>query len=217
MKTAAIIFILSLCSFGISIAQSFSVEYFKKLADYSQVEFAEGQESAVIMTLDSLAVLTSGKTYLELLASSAPASVANSTERKRSICRLAGIDIDLVDRIILVEEMLTTPINPDDFRRNGIVFVNDSSFGYTHDLITDETVLSKSFRDEASRFFSYRSSIITIIEASKTDLRNRLIERTQRENNPDYNVPVVQYEIVLFDQQSQDPIEVIWLNDFSFE
>ena len=196
-------------------AQTFSDSYFNLFKESWEKEPTEEMRAQVDPSLDSLYRRSTGKGFWEMQTELLKQSTITNLENYKAVFKLKGIDIDEKNRLIIIEESSNSANWPPDLTRKGFVIVDDQTFTYRFD--PNEEVqydLDSGFLDRNQIYFDSRKIITDLAKSYDIDELGKLAKMEMELENVQ---PKVQYEIVVYDQNSEKPLRIIYLHDFITE
>ena len=196
-------------------AQTFSDSYFNLFKESREKEPTEEMRAQVDPSLDSIYRKSTGKGFWEMQTELLKQSTITNLENYKAVFKLKGIDIDEKNRLIIIEESSNSANWPPDLTRKGFVIVDDQTFTYRFD--PNEEVqydLDSGFLDRNQIYFDSRKIITDLAKSYDIDELGKLAKMEMELENVQ---PKVQYEIVVYDQNSEKPLRIIYLHDFITE
>jgi len=127
-----------------SYTQTFSQDYYEKFKDLWENDMNDSIKGGLNPKIDSLCQATTGSGFWDYESEALKQSTLNQIENYKSIFKLKKLNIDEQEKFVLVEEkslggdLLSSQI------KNGVVFIDDTFFGYSYNP-NDEIPFVKKF------------------------------------------------------------------------
>ena len=196
-------------------AQTFSDDYFQFFKKSWEKEPTEEMKAQVPPSVDSMYRQSTGKGFWEIQAEQQKQSTLKNIENYKSAFKLNELDIDSLDKFVIIEESSRVANFPPDVTRKGFIIVDRQTFSYKFDPEAEVNYkLTTDFLAKESAFYDCRLIITDL--AKDYDIEG-LTTLAKKEMELEGTQPKVEYEIVVYDQAAEKPLRIIYLHDFISE
>ncbi|MDZ7847442.1 MAG: hypothetical protein U5L96_12075 [Owenweeksia sp.] len=114
-------------------AQTFSEDYFEFFKKSWEKEPTEEMKAQVPPSVDSIYRQSTGKGFWEMQAEQQRQSTLKNIENYKSAFKLNDIEIDSVNKFVIIEESSKVAKFPPDPTRKGLIIVEGQTFSYKYD------------------------------------------------------------------------------------
>lgn len=196
-------------------AQTFSEDYFEFFKKSWEKEPTEEMKAQVPPSVDSMYRQSTGKGFWEMQAEQQKQSTLINIENYKSAFKLNELDIDSVDKFVIIEESARGGNWPPDLTRKGFVIVDGQTFSYKFNPEAEvKYKLTTDFLAKENTFYECRLIIADL--AKDYDIEG-ITTLAKKEMELEGMQPKVEYEIVVYDQTAEKPLRIIYLHDFITE
>ena len=205
---------LTLVLFSISAySQTFSESYYDLFKKSWEKEPTKEMINQVDPKMDSLYRATTGKGFWEMQAEGLKKSTTNNIKSYKKVFELKNLDIDKIDKFIIIEESNRGMDFPPDFSRKGFVIIGSDTFTYHYNPEDENSLkLSNDYFVESNPNYKSRKIVTDIAKSDKIEQFSVLAEK---EMELGIGEPKVEYEIVVYDKKMDEkPLKIIYLHDF---
>ncbi|WP_425077902.1 hypothetical protein [Psychroserpens sp. S379A] len=215
MKRNLIHLILILFSIS-TYSQTFSESYYELFRKSWEKEPTKEMIGQIDPKMDSLYRATTGKGFWEMQAEGLKNSTTNNISNYKKVFKLKNLDIDKIDKFIIIEESNRGMNFPPDFSRKGFVLIGTDIFTYYYNPGEENSLkLSNDYFNESNPNHESRKIITDI---AKSDKNEQFSVLAKKEMELGIGEPRVEYEIIVYDKKiDEKPLKIIYLHDFVTE
>ena len=215
MKRNIIHLILILFSIS-AYSQTFSESYYDLFRKSWEKEPTKEMIDQVDPKMDSLYRATTGKGFWEMQAEGLKNSTTNNINNYKKAFDLNNLDIDKIDKFIIIEESNRGMDFPPDFSRKGFVIIGSEMFTYYYNPEKENSLkLTSDFFDKSNINYKSRKIVTDIAKSNNIEQFSVL---AKKEMEIGIGEPKIEYEIVVYDEKMEEkPLKIIYLHEFITE